>query len=284
MGRFAREVSSLMAPHYTPPLVAESQTIGGPLRFVDAIRKAPPDGSLLMHSQNSLVTLTPQLAPNKGGYDPLKDLTPIAALADFTWVLVVAPHVDAKVLTVKDYLAWVTDNPESRSYGVTQFGSIPHLMGTMLARRAGASIRPVSYASSDSIRRDLMGQSLAAAIVPVDALRTTDAMRLRPLAVVGKQRWPTIPDVPTFAEAGFRDLEVTGWYVWAGPAGLAPAVHKRLVEGLDKALADTDFAGIPALANVIGNLVTGDALLERLRRESQYFASLTQEMRFSTAT
>ena len=282
MGRFAREVTGLMGPHYTPPLAAESQTVGGPLRFVDTIRQAPPDGSLLMHTQNSLLTLTPQLAASRGRYAPLTDLTPVAALADFTWVLAVAPHVDAKVTTVKDYLAWVADNPDSRSYGSTQFGSIPHLVGTMLARLAGASIRPVSYASSDAIRRDLASGTLAAAIMPVDSLRAADGPRLRPLAVVGTARWPTIPDVPTFSEAGFQDLEATGWYVWAGPATLSPGVRQRLVDGLGKSLPGRDHASNPALANIMNNLVTGDALIERLRRESRYFESLTQELRFGT--
>lgn len=282
MGRFAREVTGLMASHYAPPLAAESQTVGGPLRFVDTIRNAPQDGSLLMHTQNSLLTLTPQLAANKGRYAPLKDLTPVAALADFTWVLAVAPHVDARVTTVKEYLAWVADNPDSRNYGSTQFGSIPHLVGTMLARVAGANIRPISYASSDAIRRDLASAALAAAVMPVDSLRGADGVLLRPLAVVGKQRWPTIPDVPTFSEAGFQDLEVTGWYVWAGPAQLSPTVRERLVEGLGKALTGRDLAGNPALANVVTRLVTGEALLERLRGEGRYFESLTQELRFST--
>lgn len=282
MGRFAREVTGLMGSHYAPPLAAESLTVGGPLRFVDTIRNAPPDGSLLMHTQNSLLTLTPQLAANKGRYAPLKDLNPVAALADFTWVLAVAPHVDAKVTTVKEYLAWVAENPDSRSYGSTQFGSIPHLVGAMLARLAGANIRPVSYASSDAIRRDLASAALAAAVMPVDSLRGADGVRLRPLAVVGKQRWPTIPDVPTFSEAGFQDLEVTGWYVWAGPANLSPDVRQRLVEGLGKALAGRDPASNPALANVLNNLVTGEALLERLSRETRYFESLTQELRFGT--
>jgi tripartite-type tricarboxylate transporter receptor subunit TctC len=284
MGRFAREVSKLIGPHYTPPLSAESQTAGGPQRFVDTIRRAPPDGSLLMHTQNSLLTLTPHFAANKDRFDPLTDLTPLAALADFTWVLVVAPHVDAKVNTVKDYLAWVSENPEGRNYGVTQFGSIPHLMGTLLSRSVGANIRAVSYASSDAIRRDLGAQALAAGIMPVDSLRGTDDLRLRPLAVVGTQRWPTIPDVPTFAESGFQDLNVTGWYIWAAPPDFDTSVRVRLIDGLRSALNGVDFSGVPTLSNVVNNLVTGQALIDRLRHESRYFDALTKEMRFRSPT
>jgi tripartite-type tricarboxylate transporter receptor subunit TctC len=206
----------------------------------NAVAKAPPDGAMLFFGASPTITINPNVQRSMP-FDPMKDLTPIAPLVDYTNVLVV--NKDLPVRNVAELLAYAKAKPGKLFYGSAGVGASNHLSGALLEKMTGVQLTHVPYKGSAPALADVM-----AGTVPMmfDIIATSrpfiQSGRLRALAVTSRQRNRMLPDVPTMIESGVADYDVGGWFGLYGPARMDPALVARINAAAHRMLAREDIA------------------------------------------
>jgi tripartite-type tricarboxylate transporter receptor subunit TctC len=206
----------------------------------ETVAKAAADGYTLLFAPSSHATLK-ELYPNLS-FDPLKDFTPIGTVARTAYIYVVHPSVGAK--SVKELLDIARAKPGSIAYASTGMGTAQHLAGEALRRAANVDILHIPYKGSGAVRGDLLAGRVQTMFDNVAVmLPYVQRHELLALAVTSAQRSPLLPEVPTMSELGLPDVEIEGWFVVLGPAGVPDTVVKRLNASINKVLVAPATAG-----------------------------------------
>ncbi|MET3442447.1 tripartite-type tricarboxylate transporter receptor subunit TctC [Variovorax paradoxus] len=212
-----------------------SGSVGG-----DAVAKAPPDAAMLFFGASPTITINPNIQ-RKMPFDPMKDLTPIAPLVDYTNVLVV--NKDLPVHSVAELLAYAKARPGKVFYGSAGIGASNHLSGALLEKMTGVQLTHVPYKGSAPALADVMGGTVT---MMFDIIATSrpfiQSGKLRALAVTSRQRNRMLPEVPTMIESGVVGYDVGGWFGLYGPARMDPALVARLNAAAQKAMAREEVA------------------------------------------
>lgn len=172
------------------------------------------------------LTMNPFLFANTG-YDPTKDIAPLCVTTRLMNCLVV--NRDSGITTLAELIARAKAKPGQLSYASSGAGSSPHLAAELFRVRAGLEMVHVPYRGSAPAIADLLGGRVDLSIDNLpNVLPNIQGGRLRALAVTGGERDPTLPDVPTFAEAGLPGYEVYVWFGFVGGAAMPQPVRDRL--------------------------------------------------------
>ena len=202
---------------------------------LDAVAKAVPDGYTIGMGQAANLAINPSLYA-KMPFDPLKDFTPIVSVALQPVVLTV--RADSPFKNLGDFIKAAKAKPGA--YGIAQAGNgtVGHLAGEMLARRAGIEILQVPYKGANPAMTDLLGGQVALYFGnTVSVMPQLSSGKVRALAVTSAQRVSSLPNVPTVAEQGYADFEASTWLGLVGPANMPPDVVKRIGDATMKLLA-----------------------------------------------
>ncbi|SEJ13415.1 MULTISPECIES: tripartite tricarboxylate transporter substrate binding protein [unclassified Variovorax] len=212
-----------------------SGSLGG-----DAVAKAAPDGAMLFFGASPTITINPNVQ-RKMAFDPMKDLTPIAPLVDYTNVLVI--NNDVPVRNVAELLAYAKTRPGKVFYGSAGVGASNHLSGALLEKMTGVQLTHVPYKGSAPALADVMGGTVT---MMFDIIATSKPFiqtgKVRALAVTSRQRNRMLPDVPTMIESGVPGYDVGGWFGLYGPARMDAALAARINAAAQKMLAREDIA------------------------------------------
>lgn len=210
---------------------------GGGMIASQTTAKAAPDGYTLM--QGYVATHGTSPATRKLPYDPIRDFTPIGMIGGTPNVLV----VDAK-LPVKDlpgFIDYLKKNPGKSSYGSAGNGSLTQLVMELFKQQSGTFMLHVPYRGIAPAFNDLLGGQTQAMFPGLAAaLPHIRAGRVRPLAITGASRQPTVKDVPTMIESGFEGFDAVQWYGVVGPAGIPAPIVKHLNETLTATVSASD--------------------------------------------
>ena len=230
----ARLVGNAMSTGLGQAVVVDNKPGAGGAIAMDAMLSAPKDGHTYLLSINALVTELPYSIKPK--YDPFKDLKPLVELAGSGLVLVGNASLPPKDL--KEMIAYVKANPGKISFASYTPGTLSHVMGLQLNKLGGLDMVHVGYKGSPPALQDVMGGSVQ---FMFDGIATSfpniKGGKLRAFAVTSPQRSHVLPEVPTMAELGFKDMTRTAWLgLWAVP-GHPDAALKRIREEALKALA-----------------------------------------------
>jgi len=217
----------------------------------DLAAKAPPDGYTLLETPGAALTVNPQLM--KVGYDPIKDLAPVALLTRGRMVFAVNP--DVPVRNMQEFIAYAKANPGKLNYGSAGNGTITQLSWEMVKLATGIDIVHVPYKGSGPAINDLLGGRVQAIVESV-LLPYIRAGQMRALAVGSDQRWPALPDVPTLQEAGVPGVHPSVWFGVLAPAATPPAIVAKLSAVLLKIAVDPEltdkFDGVGMVATPLG--------------------------------
>ena len=231
----ARTTGDYVSKKLGQPVVVENRPGAGGNIGMEAVAKAAPDGYTIGFGAISTNALNPHIY-KKMAFDPRKDFTGVSLLGYSTIVLEVAPSVPAR--NVAEFIAYAKTKP-GLTYGTAGAGTSMHLAGAMFGQMTGTELTHVPYKGSAPGINDLLGGHLPVMFDNLPAsLPHIQAGKLRALAVAGKARSPSLPDVPTLAEAGLKGYGVDPWFGVFGPAGMNPKVTERLSEAFREALAD----------------------------------------------
>ena len=230
----ARTVAQELSKRVNQTIVVENRTGAGGNIGSEHVAKAAPDGyTLLMASPAN--TINPSLY-TKMPYDPMRELAPIALIASVPAVLVA--NRSLPVHNVKQLVALAKARPGALTYGSGGSGSTEHLAGEMFKSFARIDMLHVPYKGGAQVMTDLMGGQIALMFVnQVAALPQIKADKVKALGVASGERSAALPDVPTFAEAGFPDFKVSVWWGVMGPGGLSKDVVAQLNREIVAALS-----------------------------------------------
>jgi tripartite-type tricarboxylate transporter receptor subunit TctC len=233
----ARTIAKSLATTWGQLPVVENRPGAGGIIASQALARSAPDGYTLIlvasgHPLN-------QFFYSKLPYDTFKDFTAIAEVAYAPLVIVVAKDRPAK--TLPDLLATARQKPESVSYGISGIGTSAHLAGELLNHMAGVKMLTVPYKGGAPALMAVVAGDIAVSINPIsEVVGQLSGGTVRALAVTTASRSPSLPDVPTVAEAGVPGYETAVWWGFLGPAGMPPDLVAKIHADLATALKDPE--------------------------------------------
>jgi tripartite-type tricarboxylate transporter receptor subunit TctC len=220
------------------PVVVENRTGAGGMLGVDAVAKSAPDGHTIG------IAGAGALGVNIGErtrrpYDPAKDLTPISKAAESPFILVATPTLDAKSLD--DVIKRAKAEPGRLSIGHGGNGTAMQLAALMFVTMADVKINQVPYRGTAPVVTDVIAGHVPLGIAdPVPSMGAISEGKLKAIAVSSKQRFTMLPDVPTFAELGLRDFELTAWLGIVAPGATPREIVAKLNAAVVSALRDAE--------------------------------------------
>jgi tripartite-type tricarboxylate transporter receptor subunit TctC len=234
-------LARIVEPHVSKALgqsfIIDNRPGGGSVIGMDAVVKSPPDGYTLVMTDTS-IAVNPSLLKSMP-YDALKDLEPVSLLATAPVILVAHPKVSAK--TLKELVSLAKAQPGKLNYASGGNGASTHLGGELLKLVAGIDVVHVPYKGTGPAMNDLIGGHVDVMFSGISSARPhLEAGALRALAVTGEMRNAAVPDVPTFAEAGFADVTASTYWGVLAPKGTPKDVIERLSVDFAKAMRDPE--------------------------------------------
>ncbi len=220
----ARIVAGKLQDKLGQPVVVDNKPGAQSIVAAEIVAKAPPDGYTLLIAPSGPMTINPAVY-SKLPYDPVKDFVPISLLAEFPLLLVVGAEQPVK--SVKELVEYARANPKLANYASS---AAPfQLAAELFNQRTGSSFQHIPYrGSGDAVQAVMAGQVLMTIAESGPMAGPLKGGKLRPLAITTAKRPPAFPDVPTFAESGIADMEISLWTGIVAPAGTPPDIVERL--------------------------------------------------------
>jgi tripartite-type tricarboxylate transporter receptor subunit TctC len=234
-----RVLAERMASLLGQPVIVENLP-GGAAGTVGtkAVTGAAPDGHTLLFSAPNALVVAPAIYKNLG-YDPARDLAPVATIFSSPQMLVVNPALP--VASLAQLVAYAKAHPGKINFASPGYGTQPHLLGEMLKQMASVDMLHVPYRGAAAPIADLLAGQVQLMFETIPLLVAhIDAGKLRPLAVADHARSPRLPAVPTTVESGFPRLQATLWVGVLAPAGTPAVVVSRLNATINEILRSPD--------------------------------------------
>ena len=199
--------------------------------------KAPPDGYTIAFAYSGTHSINPHIYSKMPFRE--SDFAPIIWLASVPQVVVVHPSLPVK--TVKDLIALDKARPGQLSYGSSGNGAINHLAGELFNHMTGTRLVHVPYKGGGPAAVALISGEIALILgEPASLVGHIKAGKVRPVAVTSTKRALSFPELPTVAESGIRDYEVTSWNGMLAPAGTSPEIVRRLNTEYNRIIGDAE--------------------------------------------
>jgi len=230
-----REVGEVFKANTGQQILVDAKPGGSGIIAALTVKKAAPDGYTLLLATTSMFTVNPHTRANLP-YDPDKDFKPVAGFLGASMVMAVNSSVPAN--TLAEFIKWTKANPGKVSFASFTAGNSSHFAGVLLNERAGIDMLHVAYNGTPPAVNALLSGTVQAAFLPMMAVKPhVDAGKVKILAITTPKRSQHLPNIPTFKELGYPDLEI---YIWAGvvaPAKTPDAIITRLNTEFNKALS-----------------------------------------------
>jgi tripartite-type tricarboxylate transporter receptor subunit TctC len=220
----ARLIGQKLSESLGQPVIVESKPGASGELAAEFVKNAAPDGYTLMVTSNGPMAVSP--ATNaKLRYTPLRDFAPIGLIASFPLVLVV--NNDLPIHSMSEFVAYAKAHPDKANYAEPSVAF--QLVIESLKQKTGAPLQLIPYKSSSEAVLSVMGGTTIAALVDSGpAAGSIKSGKVRAIGITSAARSPEFPDVPTMAEAGFPDMSISFWSGMFAPAGVPPAIVKKL--------------------------------------------------------
>lgn len=232
----ARSAGEIMSRTLGQPLVLENRPGGASTLAANVVAHAPADGyTMLMSTEFNMATAA--LLRKDLSYDPRKDLTPVGVLARFPLGLIV--NAKLPVRSVRELVDYLRSRPGTLNYASAGAGTGYHLAAEMFMAQNEVQMVHVPYAGGAPMATSLIRRDTEVAFAALNTfLPYVRSGELRVLAVANDKRIPVLPDVPTFAEAGYPAFDADMHVGLALPSGVSPDVIQKLHAALTKVWAD----------------------------------------------
>jgi tripartite-type tricarboxylate transporter receptor subunit TctC len=232
----ARLVGEKLQGSLGQPVVVENKPGASTRIAVQALRAAEPNGQTLLVAPDAIVTLFPHVF-KEPGYDPFKDLTPISQILHWSYGFAVPQASPAK--TFAEFVSLAKSDAKFAFYASPSTGSQQHILGLQLGNFIGVKLDHVPFKGAADAMNALLSNSVPSAILTLGELTNLhQSGKARVLATLTPSRTVDLPEVPTFAEIGYPQMQASGAVAMFGPAGMTPALTERLSKAVQAALAD----------------------------------------------
>jgi tripartite-type tricarboxylate transporter receptor subunit TctC len=235
----ARQIAEKLSGPWGQPVIVENKPGANTIVATDAVAKAAPDGHTILFTTDATFSINPHLY-TKLPYDAQRDFVPVTMLVLLQQMLVAHPSVQAT--TLEELIKLAKAKPGTINYASYGSGSQPHLSGEMLKHKAGIDLVHVPYKGiSLAVPAVIAGEVQLTFSGIASGMGPLKAGRIKAIAIGGKSRSPLLPQVPTFAELGFPEVETHAWFGLFLPAGSPKEATARIFQDTKRILEDPDF-------------------------------------------
>lgn len=234
----SRRLGAKLTEQFGQSFVIDNRTGAGGSIAADNVAKSAPDGYSVLLGNIGSHALVPHLYAHPP-YDAFRDLETACWIG--TQPNLLACHPDFPHDTPAKLIAAARKDPGKYSYGASGVGTSPSLTMELLKQKTGIDMTFISYRGAAAAASDVIAGHVPICIGNIDSLMSqVSGGKLKAIATTGARRSGATPDTPTFVEAGFPDLVVTSWSLWAVPTGTPGKIKDRLRAGTEKALQAPD--------------------------------------------
>jgi tripartite-type tricarboxylate transporter receptor subunit TctC len=235
----ARQLADKLSAVWGQPVVVENKPGANTILAADTVAKSAPDGSTVLMTSDATFSINPHLYA-KLPYDAQKSFVPVTMLVLLQQLLVANPSLPAN--TLAELIDYAKKNPGKVNYASYGSGSQPHLSGEMLKYKAGIDLVHVPYKGiSLAVPAVIAGEVQLTFAGIASSMGPLKAGRIKALAIGGAKRSPLLPEVPTFAELGFPEVETHAWFGFFLPAGSPNAAVEQLYQRTKAILEEPEF-------------------------------------------
>ena len=269
----ARLFGEYLSRNIGQQIYIENKLGAGGMIGIETAAKSPPDGYSILVTNDNVASAPHVLRVNT---DYVKDLLPVVQLSQQT--LVLAVHSSFEVKTVAELVAAAKAKP-GMGFATSGVGSNQHILGEWFAKQAGIQLDHVPYRGAGQAVNDFIaGHILVGVLGPTALIPHFKTGTLRCLAQSSKKRAESLPDVPTFEEAGFPGMVLDAWYGAFVPSGTPEAVIARLNAEMNKAAADhaTRDSLLQTATEPVGG--TAEQFAAVVREDGARYARLAKEL------
>lgn len=231
-----RLLAEKLQARFGQSFVVDNRTGAGGNIGMQAVRGAPADGYTIASATIGTLSINQFLFSNLG-YDPARDFEYVSMIWQNCNVFVVSAQHPAK--TVQEFLVWARKQPKGVSFGSAGVGTTPHLSGELFRARTGLSAIHIPYRGAAQSMPALIAGDTDFAIDNIASYTPLiKSGKVKALAVTAADRWPTMPDVLTMAEAGVRDFVITSWGAFVMPKGTPASIVTKLSAAIQSIAAE----------------------------------------------
>jgi tripartite-type tricarboxylate transporter receptor subunit TctC len=254
-------------------VIVENRPGAGSTIGYKAATSADPDGYTLLFGSSGSLAVAPALYPSLN-IDPLTQVTPVATTSLLPHVMVVGPNVPAN--TLAEFIAYAKANAGKLNYGAGH-GTPPHLLSTLFKTQAGLDITYVPYKGSAPSVTDLLGGqthfTIDGMLILIPQVKQG---KLRALAVARPERWPDLPNVPTFVESGFPDFVIDAWTGVVAPKGTPAPIIAKLNAAINEGLKTEEIKAALAKFSALPKAGSPQDFHAFLRQQQPKWASMVK--------
>ena len=233
----ARLIADKLKDSLGQAVIVENKPGAGGRIGTEYVKGQPADGATMLVVNPALFIVAPAVF-SKLNYDPEADFAPVSLIQNYQFCASVPTASTIK--DVKGLIEWIKKNPNQANYGSPAAGSLPHFFGLMIAKAAGVEMVHSSYNGSGPLVTALIGNQIPIGVDDFGAQSAYHPDKIRILATAGAARKK--PDIPTFKEQGFPEIEGVGWNAIVVPAKTPKPVIDKLSVAIVKAVKTPDVA------------------------------------------
>jgi tripartite-type tricarboxylate transporter receptor subunit TctC len=235
----ARAVAAAMSADLGQQVVVDNRPGAGGHIGAAAVAHAVPDGYTVLFGTNGTLGIGPAIYA-KLNYNPTHDLAPVGLLHTLPQLLIINPSVPAKNLT--ELIDYARRNPSALSFASSGTGAASHLAGELLKQQAKIDIVHIPYKGGGAAVSDLVSGRVSMMLETIpNALPLVRSGQMHAIGVTTRERSALAPDIPSLAESGLPDFDVSAWTGLFVPAGTPPAVIERLNAATRKIAGEQDY-------------------------------------------
>jgi len=236
---FSRAVSNKLSAEWGQPVVILNKSGANEAIAADFVAKSAPDGHTLLIATESALTMNPHLY-KKLAYNPLTDLAPVSRIVNVPMVLFAPASSPAN--TLKEFITLARSSQKSLNYGSTGTGGIVHIPLAIFAKQEGIDMVHVPYKGAAALVPDTITGTIDLSVIAVSNVEPyVKAGKLKALAISANNRSDVLPDVPTFKEAGVKDIGAFYNIGLLAPKGTPKAIVDKIAADVQRVIFDVQF-------------------------------------------
>jgi tripartite-type tricarboxylate transporter receptor subunit TctC len=271
----ARLFSDRMAKVLGATIIVENRSGASGTLGAQSVARAEPDGYTVSVSAISEISIAPAIFKALP-YDPAKDFAPVVMLAKWSQLLVASPEVPAN--TLKEFIAYAKANDGKLNYSSFGTNTLNHVAGERFKLATGIHALHVPFRGSGPSLTALMGNQVQFTFdSPATTLTLISSGKLKAIAVAGRERVPTAPNIPTMAEAGLPNFYVDSWISMLAPAGTPKEIVAKLNAAAREVLKDPEIQERLMKMNVQPGGGTPEDLGNRIREEIAEYRAVAKK-------
>jgi tripartite-type tricarboxylate transporter receptor subunit TctC len=270
----ARSISSKMAEALGQPVIVDNKVGASAIIGSEFVAKSDPDGYTLLVASLPVLSIN-QLQFKNLPYNPEKDFAPVALLANQPYLIALHPSVPAN--TLSEFIALAKREPGKYSFGSSS--SSIYLATELLSARAGIKMNHVPYKGSAPALNDLLGGHIQLLLETFSTLSPhVRSGKVKAVAITAPTRSDLAPNVPSYQDAGLKDMNITSWQAVMAPAGTPKAALDVLNAAINKALQSPEVADRIKQAGAVPVGGTSQSAEAFIRKETELWRSIAQQV------